>query len=128
MTSLRRATFPEATIVRLSPGTLERVRQVAEQDGTTSAELMRQAIRRAVEKQALAIPATHNATRSGFRYGTSNPLQCGAPWLALTVCRAAMGSAKIRRRQSIMVQRKRRARMVTTTRRPCDGRSVSVRR
>jgi len=58
---LKQATFPEATIVRLPPGTLERVRQAAEQDGTTSAELMRQAIRRAVEKPTPTFPAVHNA-------------------------------------------------------------------
>lgn len=58
---MKRATFPEATIVRLPPGTLERVRQAAEQDGTTSAELMRQAIRRAIEKPASPILPQHNA-------------------------------------------------------------------
>ena len=43
---MKQAIFPEATIVRLPSGTLARVREVAIQSGTTSAELMRQAIRR----------------------------------------------------------------------------------
>ena len=57
---MKRAIFPEATIVRLPPGTLERVREVAVQSGTTSAELMRQAIRRAVEKPPAPTPPEHN--------------------------------------------------------------------
>jgi predicted transcriptional regulator len=57
---LKQTIFPEATIVRLPPGTLERVREAAEQSGTTSAELMRQAIRRAVEKSAPSASPQHN--------------------------------------------------------------------
>jgi Ribbon-helix-helix protein, copG family len=55
-TALKRAAFPESTIVRLPAGTLERVRQAAKHGGTTSAELMRQAIRRVVEKPAPLAP------------------------------------------------------------------------
>ena len=57
---LKRAIFPEATIVRLPPGTLDRVREVATQSGTTSAELMRQALRRAVEKPPAPVQPQHN--------------------------------------------------------------------
>lgn len=58
---MKQAIFPEATIVRLPPGTLARVREVATQSGTTSAELMRQAIRRAVEKLPAPAQPDHNS-------------------------------------------------------------------
>ena len=40
--------FPEATSLKFPPGTLERIREAARQDGTTMSEFMRRAVRSAL--------------------------------------------------------------------------------
>jgi predicted DNA-binding protein len=50
----RESTFPESTLLRFPTGTLERVRVAAKADGTTTAEWMRTAIRKALDTRATA--------------------------------------------------------------------------
>jgi hypothetical protein len=46
---MRKVRFLEAVNLRFFPGTLDRIHQAAAKVGTTSAEFMRQAIRKALE-------------------------------------------------------------------------------
>ena len=57
---MARTTFPETTLVRLPPGTLELVRAAADRDATTPAEILRRAIMTAVKP----LPTATQASRS----------------------------------------------------------------
>lgn len=45
---MSKTVFPEAASLKFPPGTLEKVREAARQDGTTMSEFMRRALRSAL--------------------------------------------------------------------------------